>query len=110
MKVKHTAGYDDSLDAFGVHGIGGLWGCLATGLFASTAVNESGADGLFHGNAGLFLVQAVNAVSCVVYSGAMTFLLYKITDRLVGLRVTREEEIMGLDLTQHKEQAYTVTE
>lgn len=108
MKIKHAAGYDDSLDAFGVHGVGGLIGILSTGLFAQAAINGAGANGLFFGNAKLFFTQALIAVSGIAYAVLMTFILYKIVDAIVGLRVTREEEIIGLDLTQHKEQAYTI--
>ena len=108
MKIKPAIGYDDSLDAFGVHGIGGLTGVLATGLFAQSAINGTGANGLFFGNAKLFLIQSLSAVSCIAYSVVLTFVIYKIADSLVGLRVSRNEEIIGLDLTQHKEQAYTI--
>jgi ammonium transporter, Amt family len=108
MKIKPAMGYDDSLDAFGVHGVGGIIGLLSTGIFAQAAINGAGADGLLFGNARLFLVQAMNVGVCAVYAGAVTFILYKIVDRLVGIRVEREDEIIGLDLTQHKEQAYTI--
>jgi Amt family ammonium transporter len=108
MKIKPKAGYDDSLDAFGVHGIGGLTGVLATGLFAPVSINEAGANGLFFGNARLFLIQGFCAVICIFYSILMTFVIYKIVDRFVGMRVSRNDEIIGLDLTQHKEQSYTI--
>ncbi|MFA6471118.1 MAG: ammonium transporter [Candidatus Latescibacterota bacterium] len=108
MKIKPKAGYDDSLDAFGVHGIGGLTGVLATGLFAQVSINEAGANGLFFGNARLFLIQGFCAVICIFYSILMTFVIYKIVDRFVGMRVSRNDEIIGLDLTQHKEQSYTI--
>jgi Amt family ammonium transporter len=106
--VKAKLGYDDSLDAFGVHGIGGIFGALATGIFASKAVN--GCDGLLYGNPGQFLLQVKAVAVTVVYSGVVSFLLFKLVDKLVGLRVSEHEERVGLDLTQHKEAGYTVLE
>ena len=104
--LKPKFGYDDSLDAFGVHGIGGMWGALATGLFAQKAIN--GCDGLFYGNPGQFLIQIKAVLVSVVYSFVVSIILLKIVDKLVGLRVTESEERIGLDLTQHKEAGYTV--
>ncbi len=108
--IKVKLGYDDSLDAFGVHGVGGIWGALATGLFATKAVNSSGADGLFYGNAGLFGEQALAVVVTVVYSFVVSFILLKLIDALIGLRVSEKDEVIGLDLTQHHERAYTLVE
>ena len=108
VKIKPAAGYDDSLDAFGVHGIGGLTGSLATGLFAELAINDAGANGLFFGDGSLFLTQALVALACIAYATVMTFVLYRIVNKLVGLRVSPDDEILGLDLSQHKEQAYTI--
>jgi Amt family ammonium transporter len=108
--LKPRFRYDDSLDVFGVHGIGGIWGALATGLFAQEAINAGGADGLFAGNSRQFLIQSLGVAVTIVYSGAMTWAIYKIVDILVGMRVTRKEEILGLDISQHKESAYTVLE
>ncbi|MBM4018877.1 MAG: ammonium transporter, partial [Planctomycetes bacterium] len=108
--VKPRLGYDDSLDAFGVHGIGGIWGALATGLWASKAVNPAGADGLFFGNPGQLVNQLIAVGATVAYSGAGTFVLYKAVDFVVGVRVSEKEEHVGLDLTQHHEGAYTVLE
>ncbi|MBI4177944.1 ammonium transporter [bacterium] len=108
--VKTKLGYDDSLDAFGVHGIGGIWGALATGLFATTAVNGAGANGLFHGNPGLLLVQAKAVTLTMVYSFFATYILLKIVNAVAGLRPTTQEERIGLDLTQHREAAYTLLE
>ena len=110
IALKPKLGYDDSLDVFGVHGIGGMWGTLATGLFAEMAINEGGADGLFFGNAKLLLVQGVLLVVCIAYAVIMTWLLFVLVDALVGMRVKREDEVVGLDLTQHHEAAYTVLE
>ncbi len=109
-KLKKAAGYDDSLDVFGIHGVGGMWGTIATGLFAEKAINSSGADGLFFGGVHLFLVQLLIVAVTVCYAAAMTWLLYKFVDAIVGMRVDKHSEIIGLDLTQHHESAYTVIE
>lgn len=108
--IKPKLGYDDSLDAFGVHCIGGIWGALATGLFASKAVNSLGADGLFFGNPKQFLVQLFAVVVTLAYTFIVTFIIYKLVDLFIGVRVVEKEELMGLDLTQHHERAYTVLE
>jgi ammonium transporter, Amt family len=108
--VKPRLGYDDSLDAFGVHGIGGMWGALATGLFASKMVNPDAVNGLFLGNPKQFLVQIVAVVVTLVYSFVATVILYKVIDWVVGMRVSEKDEIIGLDLTQHNENAYTLLE
>ena len=108
--LKPKFGYDDSLDAFGVHGIGGMWGALATGLFASTAINAGGANGLFFGNPKQLPIQLVAVAVTSIYTLVCSFLLLKLIDKTVGLRVTEKDELMGLDLTQHKESAYTVLE
>lgn len=104
--VKHKFGYDDSLDAFGVHGIGGIWGALATGLFATPLV-QGAYSGLFHGNPGQFVTQLIATGATIVYSGVLTFIIFKIVDKWVGLRVTPKEESVGLDFTQHREVAYS---
>lgn len=108
--IKPKFGYDDSLDAFGVHCIGGAWGALATGLFATKAVNAAGADGLFYGNPAQFLIQLKAVAITAVYSFVVTFVIYKIVDLIMGVRVSHEDEVMGLDLTQHHERAYTILE
>jgi Amt family ammonium transporter len=108
--LKPRLGYDDSLDVFGVHGVGGMWGTLATGLFAEATVNEAGANGLFFGNARLFMVQGLYLLVCIAYAVIMTWLLFVLVDALFGMRVTRDDEMVGLDLTQHHEAAYTVLE
>jgi Amt family ammonium transporter len=108
--LKPKLGYDDSLDVFGVHGIGGMWGTIATGLFAEEAINAVGANGLFFGNTKLFLVQGLYLVVCLTYAVIMTSILFKIVDTLFIMRVAREDEMVGLDLTQHHEAAYTVLE
>ncbi len=108
--VKPLLGYDDSLDAFGVHCVGGIWGALATGLFASKLINPDGANGLFFGNPRQFLIQAIAVAVTLVYSFVGSLILYKVVDWIVGMRVTEKDEIMGLDLTQHNENAYTLLE
>ena len=108
--IKCRLGYDDSLDAFGVHGVGGIWGTLATGLFAEKAVNAAGADGLLFGNPQQLLVQFLLIVITPLFAAGMTWLIYKVVDGLVGMRVEKKDEIVGLDLTQQSESAYTVIE
>jgi Amt family ammonium transporter len=108
--IKPRLGYDDSLDAFGVHGIGGIWGALATGLFASKLVNPDAANGLFFGNPKQFLVQVIAVAVTLVYSFVVTLVIYKLIDWTIGMRVAERDEIMGLDLTQHNENAYTLLE
>ena len=104
--VKHKFGYDDSLDAFGVHGIGGIIGALATGLLATPTI-QSAYSGLFYGNPKQFYLQLIATVTTIVFSGVMTFILFKIVDKLVGIRASKTEEIAGLDITQHNEIAYS---
>ena len=108
--IKPKLGYDDSLDAFGVHCVGGLWGALATGLFASKLVNSAGANGLFFGNPRQFLVQLAAVAVTLIYTSVGTLIIYKLVDLFIGIRVNEKEEAMGLDLTQHHERAYTVLE
>ena len=109
-KVKSYFKYDDSLDVFGVHGVGGIWGTIATGLFAEKAVNDAGANGLFFGGAQQFLVQCMLVVVTVVFAAAMTWIIFKLVDALIGVRVEKTKEIVGLDLTQHSESAYTLVD
>lgn len=106
--AKAKLGYDDSLDVVGVHGVGGLWGALATGLFASTAVNAAGKDGLFYGNPQQLVVQATDAFITIGYSMVVTLIILKVIDAVIGLRVTKEEEEQGLDVTQHSEIGYSL--
>jgi Amt family ammonium transporter len=108
--IKPKLGYDDSLDAFGVHCVGGILGTLATGLFASKAVNPAGADGLFYGNPKQFLIQLIAVGVTLVYSFFMSLIIYKAVDMVVKARVKEKDEIVGLDLTQHHENAYTILE
>ncbi len=106
VMLKVTFRYDDSLDVVGVHGVGGILGMLATGLFATVAVNAVGSNGLFHGNPKQLAVQALAAGVILVYSFVATYGILKILDKTMGLRVTDEEEVMGLDLSQHGEAGY----
>ncbi|MBN1471019.1 MAG: ammonium transporter [Syntrophaceae bacterium] len=108
--IKGKLGYDDSLDAFGVHGVGGAVGTIATGLFAEKAVNAAGADGLLFGNAHQLYVQSLSLVFTVIFAAVMTFIIFRIVDALIGMRVEEKNEIVGLDLTQQSEAAYTVIE
>jgi Amt family ammonium transporter len=106
--LKPRFGYDDSLDVFGVHGLGGTWGALATGLFASKSVNPAGADGLFYGNPGQLLTQLVGVGAAVGLAVAGTFVILKLIALFTPLRVTEEEETVGLDLALHGEAAYNL--
>ena len=107
VMLKPLFGYDDALDCFGVHGIGGMWGALATGLFASKAVNSAGADGLFFGNPAQLGVQAIAVLISVVFAFVGTLVILAIVAGITGLRVNEEEERLGLDLSQHDEKAYS---
>ena len=104
---KGALGYDDSLDVVGIHGVAGVGGILMTGLLASKAVNAGGADGLLQGNGAFFAVQALTVVVVGLFSAGGTWVILKAVDRVIGLRVTPEEERMGLDLSQHNERAYS---
>ncbi|HLG44548.1 MAG TPA: ammonia channel protein, partial [Nitrospirales bacterium] len=104
---KGRFGYDDSLDVVGIHGVGGVIGILATGLFASKLINSGGADGLFFGNPAQLGVQALTVGVSVVFAFVGTLILLKVIDWTVGLRVDAEEEQRGLDLSQHEERAYS---
>jgi Amt family ammonium transporter len=97
-------GLDESLDAWAVHGMGGLWGAIATGIFAVEAVG--GYSGLLQGNVDQFIAQVIGAVAAVVYAFVVTYALAKIVDATMGLRVTEDEEYVGLDISQHGEKAY----
>jgi ammonium transporter, Amt family len=105
--VKLILGYDDSLDVFGMHGVGGTWGMIATGLFASTEINADGSDGLFYGYPYQFFAQVVAALAAWVVAGVMTWVLVKALAMFMTPRVDEEAERMGLDLHQHGEKGYT---
>lgn len=106
LTLKARFGYDDSLDAFGVHGVGGIIGTIGVGIFASTAINAAGADGLLAGNAQTLIIQLKAMGVVAAYSITVTFVLLKILDALMGLRVLDEHEITGLDLSLHSENGY----
>ena len=103
-KLKPMFGYDDTLDAFGIHGIGGTIGAILTGVFADPAIN--GAKGLLYGNPGQLWTQLIAVAVTLVYSGVMTFIIFMIIKAVVGLRVGAEEETIGLDESEHGERAY----
>ncbi len=104
--LKPKLGYDDSLDAFGIHGIGGLWGAIATGLFATTAVNEGGANGLFYGNASLLYSQIASSLIVMFYSAIVTFAILKVMRIFIRIRVSEAQEKKGLDASLHGEISY----
>jgi Amt family ammonium transporter len=104
--LKGRFGYDDALDAFGVHGVGGAFGALITGVFASKAFNEAGNNGLLHGNGSLFVTQLIGVAAAAAYSAVVTFVLLKIINAVIGLRVDADAEREGLDATEHGENAY----
>lgn len=105
--IKAKLGYDDALDAFGCHGIGGTWGALATGIFATKSINPAGNDGLFYGNASLLGIQAISVLVTIVFTVTATFIILKLIGLVMKLRVTEEEESNGLDLSLHGERAYS---
>ena len=106
--AKPKLGYDDSLDVVGVHGVGGVWGALATGLFACKAVNAAGADGLFFGNPTQLGIQFVAVITTLLYSFVISWILLKVIDAIFGLRVNKADEIAGLDITEHQEAGYSL--
>ncbi|WP_334292821.1 ammonium transporter [Anaeromicropila populeti] len=106
-KIKEKFGYDDALDAFGCHGIGGVWGGIATGIFAQRSINSTAKwDGLFFGETKLFVAQIISIVITMVFAGAATFVILFIMKKFMSIRVTPEEEAQGLDITEHSESAY----
>ena len=104
--LKEKFAYDDSLDAFGVHGVGGMWGAIATGIWATTAINPDGADGLFYGDTNLFFAQIISIVVAIIFAVVGSTVLYKIVSSIIPLRVDETEEILGLDVAQHGENGY----
>jgi Amt family ammonium transporter len=97
---------DDALDVFAVHGVGGIWGAIATGIFAQKAVNEAGNDGLLYGNPQQLLIQIVAVAAVAAFAAIVTVVILKAIDLTIGLRVPEQEEVLGLDSTQHGEAAY----
>ena len=106
--AKPKLGYDDSLDVVGVHCVGGVVGALLTGFFACKLVNSGGANGLFFGNPGQVGIQVLAVVVTLVYSFVVSYILFKILDATMGLRVSVEEEVAGLDLSEHQETGYSM--
>jgi len=104
--LKSKLGYDDSLDVVGVHLVGGTTGAILTGVFASTGVNPAGADGLLFGNAAQLGIQLVSVVATLAYGFIGAYVLLKLVDAVIGLRVDGDDEVVGLDLSQHGENAY----
>jgi len=108
LNVKTKFGYDDSLDAFGVHGVGGMLGTIMLGLFASLAVNAAGANGLLFGNSKQFFIQTAGVAIVAIFSFVMSFIILKVIGLVIGLRVNLDQETEGLDITQHGEAGYTL--
>lgn len=106
IRLRQRMKLDESLDVWACHGMGGTWGALATGLFATTSVNSAGANGLFYGNPNQFIIQAVAAAIAIVFAFGVTYVLAKVLDNVIGLRVTENEEEVGLDISEHGERAY----
>jgi Amt family ammonium transporter len=106
IRLRQKMKLDESLDVWACHGMGGTWGALATGLFATTSVNAAGFNGLFYGNPGQLLIQAVAVVVAIVFAFVVTYVIAKLLDRFVGLRVSENEEEVGLDISEHGERAY----
>jgi Amt family ammonium transporter len=104
--VKSRFGYDDSLDVVGVHGVGGTWGAIATGIFATTAVNPAGANGLLYGNPSQLVPQLISVAAAWVLAVVGTFVILKVVGAITSLRVAKEDEVTGLDLSLHGEVAY----
>lgn len=104
--LKTKLGYDDSLDAFGIHGLGGTWGSIATGLWATTEINPAGANGLFYGETHLLVAQIISTFVAYAFAIIGTIILYKIVNAFTHMRADKNEEITGLDITEHGERAY----
>jgi ammonium transporter, Amt family len=106
--AKGRLGYDDSLDVVGIHGVGGTWGAIATGLFASKAINDAGNNGLFFGNPGLVLTQVYAALAVMVYSFVVSLVILYVIKAIMGIRVSEENEVMGCDTSLHGEAGYNL--
>jgi Amt family ammonium transporter len=104
--LKPLFGYDDSLDVVGVHGVGGIFGAIMTGVFATKAINPAGNDGLLYGNPSLVVTQLIAVTATVVFAAGGSAVILLLLKAAMGLRVTRQEERQGLDLSQHSESAY----
>jgi Amt family ammonium transporter len=106
MIFRSKTSIDESLDVWAVHGMGGTWGAIATGIFCTTAVNSAGKNGLFYGNPKQLLIQLIGVVAVWVFAFGMTWIIGKFVDKVIGLRVSAAEESVGLDISQHGERAY----
>lgn len=107
IKFVHSRHLDESLDVFACHGMAGVWGALATGLFATTQINSTGFDGLFYGNPNQFVIQLTATVASAVFAFVVTYILAKILDAIFGLSVSPKAEEVGLDISEHGERAYS---
>lgn len=107
--LKEKFGYDDSLDAFGVHGIGGIWGAIATGIFSTVMINPAGANGLFYGEWNLFIAQLISIVVAIIFAVIGSTILFKVVNKFTPIRVDESDEIVGLDITEHGERGYNIT-
>lgn len=105
--LKGKLRYDDSLDVVAIHGLGGAWGALATGLFASKAVNPAGSDGLFFGNPVQLGVQFLSVLATIVFAFVMTLIILKVVDWVAAIRVSDEDEEKGMDISLHDEKGYS---
>ena len=105
--LKHKLGYDDALDVFGIHGVAGILGAVLTGVFADPSINEAG-KGLLYGNPGQVLIQVLSVVVTIVYDAIATLVILIVVKAFTGLRVSHEEEVAGLDSSQHREKAYNL--
>ncbi len=107
--LKEKFGYDDSLDAFGIHGIGGIWGAIATGLWATTKINPDGANGLFYGETDLFIAQIISIFVAIIFAIVGSIILFKLVNKFISIRVDENDEVIGLDLSEHGERGYNIT-
>jgi len=105
--LKKKLGYDDALDAFGCHGVAGIWGSISTAIFASKAINPAGADGLIYGNFALLKAHLISTCATALYAAAVTFIILKLMGLVMNLRATSKQEAEGLDLSLHGEEAYS---
>jgi Amt family ammonium transporter len=105
--LKRKLGYDDALDAFGCHGVAGIWGSISTAIFASKAINPAGADGLIYGNFGLLKAHLISTGATALYAAVVTFTIIKIMGYFMNLRASSREEAEGLDISLHGEEAYS---
>ena len=106
IRLRQRIKLDESLDVWACHGMGGAWGALATGLFATTAINPAGADGLLYGNPAQFIIQALTVAVVIAFAFCATLLISKLVERAFGLSVSSVEERVGLDISEHGERAY----